>query len=225
MNRVLVVDDDQAILRLISTMLRENGFQTHEAEDGRQALKALEENRTDLCIVDVMMPHMDGFVFCEKAKALYEDMPILLLTAKQEIWAKREGFQAGADDYLTKPFEMEELVLRARALLRRYQINASQRVTVGRLTIDQARHTVSAGGVSMDIPRKEFDLLSRLAGAVGRTLSRNQLIEDIWGYDFAGNERTIDVHVNRLRERFPPEAYGFRITTVRGLGYRLEVIP
>ena len=120
---------------------------------------------------------------------------------------------------------MEELVLRARALLRRYQINASQRVTVGRLTIDQARHTVSAGGVSMDIPRKEFDLLSRLAGAVGRTLSRNQLIEDIWGYDFAGNERTIDVHVNRLRERFPPEAYGFRITTVRGLGYRLEVIP
>ena len=98
MNRVLVVDDDQAILRLISTMLRENGFQTHEAEDGRQALKALEENRTDLCIVDVMMPHMDGFAFCEKAKALYEVMPILLLTAKQEIWAKREGFQAGADD-------------------------------------------------------------------------------------------------------------------------------
>lgn len=224
MSNILVVDDDRHILRLVSIVLKEHGFQTYEAEDGYKALKKLEEEKIDLCIVDIMMPNMDGYEFCRNAKAYHEDMPILMLTAKSEIASKRAGYQVGTDDYLTKPFETEELILRVRALLKRYKINDSQSVTVGALTVDRGSHTILADGSVMDIPMKEFELLFRLAGAQGRTLSRNQLIEDIWGYDFEGNERTVDVHINRLRERFPSKIYGFKIITVRSLGYRLEVI-
>jgi len=224
MNTIMIVDDDVNIRRLVSTILNDDGFNVCEAKDGREALQKLDENKIDICIVDIMMPNMDGFDFCRNARRYYEDMPILMLTAKSEIGQKIEGFGSGADDYLTKPFEAEELLLRIRALLKRYKIVSSQVITIGALTVDSTSHTVSADGVRMNIPMKEFELLFRLAGSAGKTLSRNQLIEDIWGFDFDGNERTVDVHINRLRERFPSGKYGFRIAAIRSLGYRMEVI-
>jgi Response regulators consisting of a CheY-like receiver domain and a winged-helix DNA-binding domain len=224
MNKILVVDDDVNIRKLVGTILNSVGFDICEAVDGRDALQKLDENKIDICVVDIMMPNMDGFDFCRNARRYYEDMPILMLTAKSEIGQKIEGYGSGADDYLTKPFEADELVLRIRALLKRYKIVAAQVLTIGSLTVDNTSQTVSANEISMSIPMKEFELLFKLAGMPGKTFSRNQLIEDIWGFDFDGNERTVDVHVNRLRDRFPADQYGFQIAAVRSLGYRLEVI-
>src|SRR6185503_13579221 len=151
------------------------------------------------------------------------DIPVLMLTAKGETAQKIKGFQLGADDYLVKPFEPLELVARVKALLKRYRIAASQTVQIGELLIDRKTYEVILAGQSMTLPRKEFELLFKLAAYPGRTFSRDQLIEYIWGYDFAGNERTLDVHINRLRERFPEDRHSFKIRTMRGLGYRLEV--
>jgi DNA-binding response OmpR family regulator len=170
-----------------------------------------------------MMPNMDGYELTRSLRKYYESLPVLLLTAKAELPSKVKGFELGADDYLTKPFEGDELVLRVKALLRRCEIKATQSVTAGRLVVDRASHTVSLGGAAEDSPMTEFELLYKLAGSPGRTFSRDSLIEDVWGYDFNGNERTLDVHIGRLRERFPADKCGFKITTVRGLGYRLEV--
>ncbi len=170
-----------------------------------------------------MMPDMDGYEFCRLARRYYEDLPILMLTARGGLGDKVKGFEFGVDDYLTKPFEGMELVLRVKALLRRYHIAAAQAVQIGLITLDKTSYSITAKGVQTDIPMKEFELLFKLGGAPGRTFTRDQLIEDVWGFDFEGNERTLDVHIGRLRERFPQEKYGFKITTVRGLGYRLEV--
>lgn len=224
MIKILVVDDDMYIRELVSTLLRNEDFDTREAVDGRDALQKLSEEKIDLCVLDIMMPNMDGFEFCQKARRYYEDIPILMLTAKGEISQKVKGFELGADDYLTKPFEAAELIVRIRALLKRYKINSSQAVQIGTLIMDKNSYAVMSESENMDIPMKEFELLFKLGSYPGKTFSRNQLIEDIWGYDFDGNERTLDVHVNRLRERFPPESYHFKITTIRGLGYRLEVL-
>lgn len=222
MHQILVVDDDTYIRELVSTLLRNGGFSVVEAPDGRGALQKLGEDVFALCILDIMMPGMDGFEVCQHIRR-YHDFPILMLTAKSETSQKVRGFELGADDYLTKPFEPAELIVRVKALLKRYQIAYSQSVQVGGLTIDKASHTLSLSGVSMDIPLKEFELLFTLASYPGKTLPRDRLIEEVWGYDFEGNERTLDVHINRLRERFSAEAAGIRITTIRGLGYRLEV--
>ncbi len=228
MAAVLVVDDDPYIRELAGTLLNNEGFSVYEARNGREALEKLGEHKIDLCVLDLMMPVMDGFTFCTEARRYYEDLPILMLTAKGEISQKVKGFGAGADDYLTKPFEGVELILRVKALLKRYKIAASQTVEVGALLLDKNSYTVSCGGKTNpekdDIPMKEFELLFKLGSMPGKTFTRDQLIEDVWGYDFDGNERTLDVHIHRLRDRFPPEQYGFRITTVRGLGYRLEIL-
>ena len=220
MAKIMIVDDDPHIRELVCALLKNGGFEACEARDGRDALDSMAAQAPDLCVVDVMMPNMDGYELCRQLRKYYENLPILMLTAKAELPAKVRGFELGADDYLTKPFEGDELLLRVRALLRRYKIEASQVIQIGQIIIDKNSYTVN-GEV---IPMKEFELLFKLAGFPGRTFARDQLIEDIWGYDFDGNERTLDVHVSRLRERFPAEASGFKITTVRGLGYRLEVL-
>jgi DNA-binding response OmpR family regulator len=222
MTRVLIVDDDPHIRQLVRVFLETEGLDVAEADDGAAALAWLETAKADLVIVDVMMPNMDGWELCRELRASYGDLPLLMLTAKGETAQKIKGFQLGADDYLVKPFEPLELVARVKALLKRYRIAMSQVVQLGELVIDRKTFEVSVRGVSMALPRKEFELLFKLASYPGRTFSRDQLIEDIWGYDFEGNERTLDVHINRLRERFPEEQHSFRIKTMRGLGYRLE---
>jgi DNA-binding response OmpR family regulator len=207
----------------VSALLSGEGFAVCEAKNGREALAKLGEEKIDLCVLDLMMPDMDGYEFCRHARRYYEDLPILMLTAKGGLGDKVKGFELGVDDYLTKPFEGMELVLRVKALMKRYHIAAAQTVQIGLLTLDKNSYSVTANGVQADIPMKEFELLFKLGGAPGRTFTRDQLIEAVWGFDFEGNERTLDVHIGRLRDRFPPENYGFKITTVRGLGYRLEV--
>jgi len=220
----MIVDDDTNIRELTRVLLRNSGFDTCEGKDGRDALQKITDENPDLAIVDVMMPNMDGYELCRKLRQYYENLPVLMLTAKGELPSKIKGFEVGADDYLTKPFEGEELIMRVRALLRRYKIEVSQTIQIGAAVIDKNSYSVTVDRVKRDIPMKEFELLFKLAGFPGRTFSRDQLIEDVWGYYFDGNERTLDVHISRLRERFPAETSGFKITTVRGLGYRLEVI-
>lgn len=224
MATILVIDDDPYIRELVGTLLKNESFEVHEAENGRIALQKLGELKVDLCVLDLMMPEMDGFTFCSHARKYHEELPILMLTAKGELSQKVKGFELGADDYLVKPFEGMELVVRVKALLKRYKILSSQTVEIGALTLDKNSYTIICNGCSSDIPMKEFELLFKLASTVGMTFTRDRLIEEIWGYDFEGNERTLDVHINRLRERFPVDEYRFKITTIRGLGYRLEVI-
>lgn len=223
MATILVIDDDPHIRELVSALLLGEGFAVREAKNGRDALGKLGEAKIDLCVLDLMMPDMDGYEFCRHARRYYEDLPILMLTAKGGLGHKVKGFELGADDYLTKPFEGMELVIRVKALLKRYHIAAAQAVQIGLLTLNKNSYSVTADGVQTDIPMKEFELLFKLGSAPGRTFTRDQIIEEVWGFDFEGNERTLDVHIGRLRERFPSEKYGFKITTVRGLGYRLEV--
>ncbi|MDR0813983.1 MAG: response regulator transcription factor [Oscillospiraceae bacterium] len=224
MSKILIADDDPNIRELVRALLKSGGFEVIEAADGADALEKSADETPAMAIIDIMMPNMDGYELCRALREYYENLPVLMLTAKAELPAKVKGFELGADDYLTKPFEGDELLLRVKALLRRYKIETSQVLQIGRLTVDRSSYSVSNGGVREDIPMKEFELLFKLAGFPGRTFSRDGLIEDIWGYDFDGNERTLDVHISRLRERFPSEACGFKITTVRGLGYRLEVL-
>ncbi|MDR1019871.1 MAG: response regulator transcription factor [Synergistaceae bacterium] len=224
MSKVMIVDDDDNIRELICTLLCNNGFEVCEAIDGVDALQKLESENPDLVIIDIMMPKMDGYELCGHLRQYYENLPSLILTAKGDLQHKIRGFELGADDYLTKPFDGSELVLRVRALLRRSKAETSQVIQVGSVTIDRNRYCVASDGKCRDIPMKEFELLFKLAGYPGKTISRNRLIEDIWGPGFEGNERTLDVHISRLRERFPAELCGFKITTIRGLGYRLEAI-
>ncbi|MDA5106789.1 MULTISPECIES: response regulator transcription factor [Brevibacillus] len=222
MATILVVDDDPHIRELVGVFLREEGFTVLEAADGREALALLETTRADLVILDIMMPNMDGWQLCRELRELY-DTPLLMLTAKGETSQKIKGFQLGTDDYLVKPFEPLELVARVKALLRRYRIAVSQRVQIGELLLDRKTYEAQVGDKQVTLPLKEFELLFKLASYPGKTFSREQLIEQIWGYDYEGDERTVDVHIKRLRERFPEERHSFRISTIRGLGYRLEV--
>jgi two-component system OmpR family response regulator len=224
MSKILIVDDDVHIRELARVFLTNEGYTTYEASDGLEALSRLETTKVDLVILDIMMPNMDGWELCRQLKELY-DFPVLMLTAKGETKQKLKGFELGTDDYLVKPFEPLELVARVKALLKRYRIAMSQAIQIGELRMDRKTFEVTVDGESLTLPLKEFELLFKLASYPGRTFSRDQLIEDIWGYDFEGNERTLDVHINRLRERFPEEQHSFKITTIRGLGYRLEVHP
>lgn len=218
-----MVDDDPHIRELVEVFLKAEGMdEVYSASDGVEALKLMEENGADLAIIDVMMPRMDGWELCRELRMSY-DIPILMLTAKGETAQIVKGFELGTDDYLVKPFEPPVLIARVKALLKRYQISAAQSVTIGRLRMNRKTYEVSSELGSLTLPLKEFELLFKLASYPGQTLTRDRLIEEIWGYDFEGNERTLDVHVGRLRERFPREQYGFNIRTIRGLGYRLEV--
>ena len=223
MSKIIIVDDDPNIRELVRVLLKNGGFDSCEATDGRDAIRVINEENPDLAIIDLMMPKMDGYELCRNLRKYYENLPVLMLTAKGETSQKVKGFQLGTDDYLVKPFEPMELIARIRALLKRYQIIASQNIQIGELMMNQKNYEVSHGNEKITLPLKEFELLFKLAGHPGRTFSRDDLIENIWGFDFEGNERTLDVHINRLRQRFPEDMCAFKITTIRGLGYRLEV--
>ena len=216
--------DDAHIRELAGIFIKREGFEILEASDGVEALGKLEEIKADLVIVDIMMPKMDGWELCRQVKASY-DIPVLMLTARGETSQKLKGFQLGTDDYLVKPFEPLEMVARVKALLKRYRIISSQTIQAGKLLLDRKAYTVKVDSEELTLPLKEFELLFKLASEAGRTFTREQLIEDIWGFDFHGNFRTLDVHINRLRGRFPEDRSFIRIRTIRGLGYRLEVKP
>ena len=218
MTKLLIVDDDPHIRELVRLFLEKEGFEVYEAGDGFEALTLLEKVKTDMVILDIMMPNMDGWELCRELREHY-DLPLLMLTAKGETTQKVKGFELGTDDYLVKPFEPLELIARVKALLKRYRISSSQTVQIGELLLNRKTYEISDGKDKLTLPLKEFELLFKLASYPGKTFAREQLIEDLWGYDYEGDERTVDVHIKRLRERFPENHHSFKIATIRGLGY------
>lgn len=218
-----MVDDDAHIRELVRVFLQNEGLEVIEATDGVDALSKLASEKVDMVIMDIMMPKMDGWALCEEIRSYHPDLPILMLTANGETAQKVKGFNLGTDDYLVKPFEPAELIVRVKSILKRYRIALSQVVEVGNVKLNRHTHEVDLNGEIIVLRLKEFELLFTLASYVGKTFSREQLIEEIWGYDYEGDERTIDVHIKRIRERFPQELSGFVIRTLRGLGYRLEL--
>ncbi|QFF98433.1 DNA-binding response regulator [Psychrobacillus glaciei] len=223
MTKLLVVDDDEHIRELVKIFLQNEGLDIVEALDGIDALSKLECEKIDMVIMDIMMPNMDGWELCREIREFYDDLPILMLTAKGETAQKVKGFNLGTDDYLVKPFEPAELIVRVKSILKRYRISLSQVVEVGNVWMNRNTYELMYMGENITLRLKEFDLLFKLANYPGKTFSREQLIEEIWGFDYEGDERTVDVHIKRLRERFPIENSGFSIRTIRGLGYRLEL--
>ncbi|WP_129692284.1 response regulator transcription factor [Gottfriedia acidiceleris] len=219
--KVLVVDDDANIRELISIFLSGEGYTVIEAENGQEALTLLEENNIQIVVVDVMMPEVDGYELTKEVKKYY-DIPILMVTAKGESQDKLKGFDLGVDDYVVKPFDPLEIVARVKALLRRFQLLSDKNIFVGNLTINQVKYEISANDQSITLPLKEFELLFKLASQAGRIFTRNDLIEQIWGLDYEGDERTVDVHIKRVRERLRELKATVEIVTIRGLGYKLE---
>jgi DNA-binding response OmpR family regulator len=223
LSKILVVDDDKNINMLIQSLLKNENYEVVACFDGNEAIEKLENEKVDMLITDVMMPNMDGWELCRQVRS-FSSIPILMLTVLGETSQKVKGFGIGADDYLTKPFEPIELAVRVRALLRRANIIDSQLITIGKLSIDKNSYMVKTKSESFTLPPKEFELLFTLASMPDKIFSRDSLIENIWGYDFDGNERTLDVHIGRIRDRFPQEIFGIKITTIRGLGYRMEEV-
>ncbi|WP_435923638.1 response regulator transcription factor [Paenibacillus sp. DYY-L-2] len=221
MIHILIADDDPHIRELLTYYLQTEGYGVIEAADGAEAAAILASRPVHLAVIDVMMPGKDGFQLCEEIREDY-DIPVILLTAKDQLADKEKGYALGTDDYVTKPFEPKELLFRIKALLRRYQMVSSETIRLGDTVIDRKSYEVRTGGQQLLLPMKEFELLSQLASYPNRIFTREELIANIWGFDFAGDDRTVDVHIKRLRDRFG-ESGDFTITTVRGVGYKLEV--
>ncbi|MGE7273982.1 response regulator transcription factor [Brevibacillus panacihumi] len=223
MPKVVVVDDDANIRELVRLYLEDEGYEIIQKSNGEEALEYVENHVVDLVIMDIMMPKMDGWDLCANLRE-FKEMPILMITAKGEATDRIKGFKLGTDDYLVKPFDPVELVLRVKALLKRYRIATSSTIKLGSITLDQkSYHVIYKDGKTVTLPMKEFDLLYKLGSYSGQLFTRENLIEQIWGMDYEGDERTVDVHIKRLRERFAEFEADFRIVTIRGLGYRLEV--
>ncbi|MFB9974679.1 response regulator transcription factor [Allobacillus sp. SKP2-8] len=223
MKTILVVDDDINILQLVSIHLTEAGYHVVQAKDGTDALKILHKEQCDLAVVDVMMPFMDGFALTREIRREF-DIPVILLTAKDQINDKEEGFKSGTDDYLVKPFEPKELIFRIEALFRRYDSHADDdsKIRFGNTMINKQTYEVQIDDRTILLPLKEFELLYFLASNPMHVFSREHIIEHVWSWDYEGDERTVDVHIKRLRQRFSNLTDDFQIKTVRGIGYSLE---
>lgn len=218
---ILMVDDEPSIIQLARMYLERDGFQVKDAGDGESALRAIAAHRPALVVLDVMLPGLDGFEVCRQVRARGDAVAILMLTARDEDVDKIIGLELGADDYLTKPFNPRELVARVKAILRRGQARTeSERpVRVADLSIDPARREVTTAGGVLLLRTQEFDLLLTLASQPGRVFTREQLLQQAWGFDFFGQTRTVDVHVAHLRKKL--ETTQVRIETVTGVGYKL----
>jgi DNA-binding response OmpR family regulator len=222
MVHILVVEDDFHIRKMIAFYLKKEGFEVAESDNGDHALTTISSQSIDLVVLDIMLPEKDGWEVCREIRKS-RDTPILMVTAKRETDQRIKGLEIGADDYITKPFDPLELVARVKALLRRARMTSSNLVQIGDTTIDANSYTVTIGNQTVKLPPKEFELLFQLASYPSLIFTRTQLIERIWGIHFVGDERTVDVHIKRLRQRFDIITNAFQITTVRGLGYRLDV--
>lgn len=219
MLNILVAEDDLNTRKYIAKLLENNGFNPLQAEDGQVALDVLGEHHIDLAIIDVMMPNMNGYELTDFLRKNNYNMPLLMVTAKGEIEDKKKGFLVGIDDYLVKPFEAEELLLRINALLRRSKIVNEHKLVIGDVTLDYDSLTVTRLNKSVELPKKEFYLLYKLLSYPNVIFTRYQLMNEIWGMDSDSDDKTITVHINRLRSQFGdyPE---FEIQTIRGLGYK-----
>jgi two-component system OmpR family response regulator len=226
--KILIVEDDPNLLETLKYNLLKESYDVVMAVDGEQALATARKEKPDLIILDIMLPKINGFEVC---RILRKEMtvPILMLTAKVDEADKIVGLEIGADDYMTKPFSMRELLARVRAMLRRTKMTEvptaveKELLTIGNLEVDVARHRASLSGAALELPPKEFDLLAFLAKNRGLVFSREQLLEKVWGYDYAGDTRTVDVHIRWLRQKIEPNpSHPVLLVTVRGTGYKLE---
>ena len=221
MFRILVVEDDVNTRKLMQAVLSQNGYEPVPAADGVEALDILDKKHIDLILLDIMMPRMDGYEFTEiiRGNQMLRDIPILMVTARETPANKRKGFLIGTDDYMVKPVDEDEMILRIAALLRRSRIVNEHRLLVGGTLLDYDSFSVSSEGYISELPRKEFLLLYKLLSYPGKIFTRRQLMDEIWDMDSDTDERTVDVHINRLRDRFKGNP-DFDIVTVRGLGYK-----
>ena len=219
MFHVLVADDDKNTRRLMQAVLERDGYTVSLAADGQEALAVLDREHIDLVVLDVMMPRMDGYAFTAALRETKSDLPILMVSARHLPEDRKRGFLAGTDDYMTKPVDMEEMLLRIRALLRRAKIVSERLITVGGVTLDYDAYTVSRAGEVQKLPQKEFLLLYMLLSYPGKIFTRIQIMDEIWGAESDSGWETVSVHVARLRKRF--EGWEeFAIESVRGLGYK-----
>ena len=220
MFNILVVEDDIHARKLMVTVLQQNNFHTLAATDGEAALELMDHQMVDLVITDIMMPKMDGYELVKTLREGGSQIPVLMITAKESIQDKKKGFLGGTDDYMVKPIDEEEMVLRVQALLRRSAIVNAHRLTVGKVILDYDAYSVQIGDKApQTLPQKEFLLLYQLLSYQNKIFTRRQLMDEIWDMDSETDERTVDVHINRLRDRFR-DLDDFEIVTVRGLGYK-----
>ncbi|MDU2121609.1 MAG: response regulator transcription factor [Clostridium celatum] len=219
MINILVVEDDKHTRKLLETILKRDGYSVLKAEDGIKAMEVLDNHHVDLIILDIMMPNMDGYEFAQELRDADCMIPILMATAKQLPEDKKRGFIVGTDDYMTKPIDTEEMLLRIKALLRRSQIASARKLTIGKVILDYDTLTVTRENEKQTLPQKEFYLLYKLLSYPDRIFTRIQLMDEIWGMETESSDTTVNVHINRLRKRFDsyPE---FEIISVRGLGYK-----
>ena len=224
---VLIVEDDHNIAQLLQMYLEKEGYAVTLAHDGGQGLDKFRAIQPDLVLLDVMMPVMDGWALCQAIRAEAQT-PIIMLTAKGETDDKVQGLRSGADDYITKPFEMKEVLARIEAVLRRTGTQATdsktRRLSYDKLTIDMDAFELTIDGKKVDAPPKEMELLFFLAASPNRVYTRNQLLDEVWGFDYFGDSRTVDVHVKRLREKLEGVSDQWSLKTVWGVGYKFEVV-
>ncbi len=222
MINILIVEDNEKLRELMCIHLKRAGYNVYESGNGLEALDVLENVAIHLIIADIMMPKMDGYELTGELRSAKITIPVLMVTAKEALEDKRKGFKTGADDYMVKPIDFDEMLLRVEALLRRSNLSGEHLLTVGGTTLDSDELTVSSDVQSMALPQKEFLLLHMLLSYPKKIFTRQALMDEIWGYESETDPRTVDVHIKRLREKFP-DSKDFEIETVRGLGYRAVV--
>jgi len=220
MLKILIAEDDRELRQLFSHVLIRQGYAVTGVADGQQALDALDADYYDLIISDIMMPVMDGYELVRQLRESGSTTPVLMITARDAFDDMRLGFQSGTDDYMVKPINVNEMVLRVGALLRRAQMINERRQTIGDTVLECDSLTVTTGGESAVLPQKEFMLLYKMAAFPGRIFTRQQLMDEIWGYDSESDTHTVDVHIGRLRDRFR-DSRDFKIVTIRGVGYKV----
>ncbi|MBE6909520.1 MAG: response regulator transcription factor [Ruminococcaceae bacterium] len=222
MIHILVVDDDEKLNRALCTYLRANGYEAKGVLSASDAYDEMYTRLYDFIISDIMMPGIDGFEFAKTVRELNKNIPLLFMSARDDLAAKREGFQIGIDDYIVKPFELDELLLRVQALLRRAHIEQERRLIVGNLTLDADAMTASAGGEEIALTTREFNIIYKLLSYPNKTFSRAQLMDEFWGMESETSLRAVDVYITKLRDKLSG-CEGFTIKTVRGLGYKAVV--
>lgn len=224
-NKILIVDDERNIVELIRLYLEREGYSTVCAYDGEEALRLFEEQQPELILLDIMLPKMDGWQVCKEIRKS-SDTPIIMLTAKSDTFDKVLGLELGADDYMTKPFEAKELLARVKAVLRRTESqeqNAEKEVSFKNLSINISNYELKINNKQVDAPPKEIELLYFLASNPNRVYTREQLLEEVWGFDYFGDSRTVDVHIKRLREKLEGVEANWQLKTVWGVGYKFEL--
>ena len=222
MVKILLVEDDKALNRTVCMFLKNNGYEAVGALDATAAYDEMYGNMFDLIISDIMMPGIDGYEFAKTVRDLNEEIPILFMTARDDFESKRKGFRAGIDDYLVKPVDLEELLLRIEALLRRSKISVSKKIEIGELVLDAQEHTAYFKGEEINLTVREFNLLYKLLSYPKKTFTRSQLMDEFWDADSASGSRVVDVYMTKLRDKFSA-CDSFEIVTVHGLGYKAVI--